>query len=216
MIDAYPLQWPEGWPRTQAGQRERARFSKGERRYSDSSNSSWVHHRELTIADGVSRVRQELDRIGVSSDDMILSTNAPTRLDGFPRSDARNPDDPGAAVYWRKKGANRVMAIDRYDRLADNLAAIAATLEALRAVERHGGARILDRAFTGFTALPSPARKKTWREVLGIGPEHVTLEQTRHVYRSLCMKRHPDRPGGSHDAMAELTAAMREAENELS
>jgi len=47
------------------------------------------------------------------------------------------------------------MAIDIYDTVAGNLAAVAATLDAMRAIERHGGAQILKRAFQGFKALPS-------------------------------------------------------------
>ena len=49
----------------------------------------------------------------------------------------------------------------------ESLAAIAATLDAMRAIERHGGARVLERAFTGFTAVPAPDARKHWREVFG-------------------------------------------------
>ena len=118
---------------------------------------------------GVERVLDELGRLSIWRDDSVISTNITTRLDGLPRSDQKAPEDPGVAVYWEtKNGDRRVMAIDQYRRVADNLAAIAATLEALRAIERHGGAQILDRAFTGFTSLPSPAAARTWREVIGV------------------------------------------------
>jgi hypothetical protein len=66
------------------------------------------------------------------------------------------------------------MAIDQYDRVEHNLAAIAATLDAMRAIKRHGGAEILDRAFTGFTALPAPmAGGKPWRQVLGFDLDYT-------------------------------------------
>ncbi|KVD37855.1 hypothetical protein WJ41_22830 [Burkholderia ubonensis] len=66
----------------------------------------------------------------------------------------------GVAVYWETRaGARRVMAIDQYTRVADNLAAVAATLDAMRAIERHGGARILERAFTGFAALAAAEKE---------------------------------------------------------
>src|SRR5690606_35776982 len=104
---------------------------------------------------------------------------------------------PGAAVYWQEQaGARRVLAIDQYDRVADNLAAIAATLDALRAVERHGGARILERAFTGFTALPQPgaAAPRTWRQVFGVPDgRRLNLESLRQLYRRLASENHPDR-----------------------
>lgn len=107
------------------------------------------------------------------------------------------------------------MAIDQYRAVADNLAAIAATLEALRAIERHGGAQILERAFTGFTALPSPAAARTWREVIGVPAGEQNMANVRVAFRRRAQAAHPDR-GGSHDDMAQLTAAMRQAEQELS
>jgi hypothetical protein len=72
------------------------------------------------------------------------------------------------AVYWIKTGRKQMkcMAIDRYGRVADNMAAIAATIEAMRAIERHGSAEILERAFLGFQALPEPEQ---WWQVLEFG-----------------------------------------------
>lgn len=149
MIPAYPLCWPEGWPRTKSYARQAGRFN---------SRRNSKFSAELTVMQGVERVLDELGRLSIWRDDIVISTNITTRLDGLPRSDQKAPEDPGVAVYWEtKNGDRRVMAIDQYRRVADNLAAIAATLEALRAIERHGGAQILDRAFTGFTSLPSPA-----------------------------------------------------------
>ncbi|MDJ0712576.1 MAG: hypothetical protein QNJ14_19490 [Woeseiaceae bacterium] len=105
-----------------------------------------------------------LERMGVDTvDDVVISSDLKLRLDGLPRSSQREPEDPGVCVYWvTAAGDRRCMAIDRYDKIADNLAAIAATLEAMRSIERHGGAEILDRAFTGFTALPAPADEPWW------------------------------------------------------
>jgi len=95
------------------------------------------------------------------------------------------------------------MAIDRYDRVADNLAAIAATLEAMRAIERHGGAEILDRAFTGFAALPQP--ETSWWVILGVAP-NASCDEIEAAYRRLAMKHHPDRGGDPHE-MARINAA---------
>jgi hypothetical protein len=91
------------------------------------------------------------------------------RNDGLPLSKQREPEDPGVAVYWKTDGKSLVIAADCYTKIADNLAAVAATLDAMRAIERHGGAAILERAFTGFTALPAPMTgQKPWRDVLGV------------------------------------------------
>lgn len=198
-IRAYPLQWPPGWRRTEPWKRGNAKFRKG--------RGGWTEHRyvsakELTIADGLARVLGELGRMGVHRDDIVISTNAPLRLDGMPKSNAGGIGDPGAAVYWRVGKAARCMAIDRYDSLADNLAAIAATLDAMRAIERHGGAEILDRAFTGFVALPAP--EQPW-QVLGVqmSASRAEIEQ---AYRRLAMQHHPDR-GGNEADMARINGA---------
>jgi hypothetical protein len=216
----YPLSWPVGWKRTAPANRKRARFTKGDRKYhtrSDGSSYGYTVHRDLTVAEGVRRVRIELERMGVLEGDAIISTNLPVRLDGLPRSDAKRPDDPGAAVYWQREGeAPRCMAIDVYDDVADNLAAIAATLDALRAIERHGGAIVMERAFTGFEALPAPGARKDWRAVLELGPGlAVTLDAAQAAYRRLASKHHPDR-GGNADKMAEINRAWEEAQAALS
>lgn len=201
-INAFPLQWPFGWKRTQGGYRRDGRFSTKD--YGRPSRS-------LTVFDGVKRVLGELEKMGYGRNDIVISTNVELRLDGLPRSDRGEPGDPGAAVYWRtSKGENKVMAIDQYTRVADNLGAIAATLEAMRAIERHGGAVILERAFTGFTALPAPSAKRDWWEVLGL-PQGAPREDVKAAYRRLATQHHPDKPSGSHEKMAELNAALETA-----
>ncbi len=217
MTTRYPLSWPAAWKRTEAGFRKRARFTKGERKYStrgDGSSYSYTVQRDLTVAEGVRRVRVELERMGVPDGDSIISTNLPVRLDGLPRSGATRPADPGVAVYWQRPGEPmRCMAIDLYDDVADNLAAIAATLDAMRAIERHGGAIVMDRAFAGFAALPAPGQHKHWRVVLGL-EAGCTLDMARQAYRALASSAHPDR-GGSDAAMAELNGAWAQAQKEL-
>lgn len=211
MITAYPLQWPEGWKRTTSGARTSGRFNKRER----SSGSSYASSKWLTVSDGTQRVLLELERFGIDRQDVVISTNVRVRLDGLPRSGAKAPDDPGAAVYWEERGgARRVIAIDQYTWVADNLAAIAATLEAMRAIERHGGARILERAFTGFTALAAPDAPRSWREILGLRPDARDLAAVRAAYRRLASTAHPDK-GGTHEAMSDLNRALADAEKEL-
>lgn len=193
--EAYPLSWPFGWKRTK-GRRREANFSKA--------------GRSLTVTEGLQRVLAELQRMGIARNRVIISTNVPTRLDGLPRSGARVPDDPGAAVYWQEpSGARRVMAIDLYDRVADNLAAIAATLDAMRAIERHGGAAILERAFTGFEALPAPGAAREWWEVLGV-LRSASMDEITSARRRLASEHHPDK-GGDPARMAEINTAFDRA-----
>ncbi len=204
-IPAYPLQWPEGWPRSRG--RKAGQFGKQEHR--SNSMGSWKAKADITMADAMKRVRYELERLGVNvTDDSIVSTNLKLNLSGLPRGDQGEPSDPGVAVYFQKKnGPMRVIAIDAYYRVRDNLAAIAATLEAMRAIERHGGAQILERAFTGFTALAAPG--KNWWDVLEVRPD-ATRDVIEANFRRLAQDRHPDR-GGSHEAMATLNEARAAA-----
>lgn len=205
-IAAYPLQWPEGWPRTELSKLKYGRF--GVRRAN--AGSSWTSLNDITITEAVGRVQAELQKMGIDQQDVVISTNVRTRLDGLPRSGEREPDDGGAAVYWEtRKGERRVMAIDQYRKVADNLAAIAATLDAMRAIERHGGAQILDRAFTGFVALPPPMALEWWH-VLGVA-KTATFPEVRVAYRKLASENHPDR-GGNAIAMTEINKAWEEAQ----
>lgn len=217
-MQRYPLTWPAGWKRTEPGRRTRAQFKKATR-YEDLGNGAgqrYIPGRNLTMSEATMRCLGELRRMGVQDGDHVISTNVVLRLDGLPRSDQRAPADPGVALYWEQKGAKRCMAVDHYDRVEDNLAAIAATLEAMRAIERHGGAAILDRAFTGFTALPPPmAAGKPWREVFGYPLGHkVTRLELDGAYRTARSDAHPDK-GGTSEAFQGVQQAYEGALREL-
>lgn len=197
-IQAFPLQWPPGWRRIT--NRTDAAFRKGKPGFTD---TGWRSAARVEIGEGVRRVMDELGRMGARN--TVISSDLQLRNDGLPRAGQAQPRDPGVAVYWsdaRNPKARRCMAIDRYTRIADNLAAIAATLDAMRAIERHGGAAILDRAFTGFTALPAP--EQPW-QVLGLGA-NPTRGQVEDAHRRLAMQHHPDR-GGDTQQMARINAA---------
>lgn len=198
---AYPLCWPPGWQRTSPASRIDAKFNVG---------GNKLGSRRVEIADGVRRVYRELGTFGVRESAVIISSMLRVRLDGQPyRDQAVGGLDPGVAAYWKRNGKQQCMAIDRYIRLADNLAAIAATLEAMRAIERHGGATILERAFTGFAALPAP--EQPW-QVLGLETSRPSRSEVESAYRRLASEHHPDR-GGDEQHMARINAA-RDALNE--
>lgn len=211
-IQSYPLHWPAGWPRAKG--RKVAQFGTsavtyhavGEQSYSSRAKS------DLTMDVAMRRLREEIQRLGIDPrDDMIVSTNLTLNLSGLPRGNQGEPSDPGVAVYFQKKGPPmRVIAIDAYTRVRDNLAAVAATLSAMRAIERHGGAQILERAFTGFTALPSP--RSCW-DILGV-PVGAARDEVEQAFRNKAKAAHPD-VGGSSDVMAELNSARDAALREI-
>lgn len=210
MIERYPLSWPEGWKRT--SNRTRARFGVQTSYYSEEAKTRMFGGtKKLSVAQSISRILGELGRMGISERDVIISTNVPTRLDGLPYSNAAEPRDPAAAVYWKIRGKQQCMPIDMYDRVADNLAAIAATLDAMRSIKRHGGAEILDRAFQGFAALPEHAGGKSWRDVLQFAPaERVGADEVKSRFLEMAKKRHPD-VGGSEESFREIIIARDQA-----
>lgn len=216
-IQAYPLSWPAGWKRTASHARIRAKFGKRQSR----PDSGWRPLVEVSMAEATSRVLHALRILGVQNGDAIISTNVVLRLDGYPKSGQRDPEDPGVCVYWERQGdhGRQCMAIDLYDRVADNLAAIAATLEALRAIERHGGAEILNRAFTGFTALPAPGQTtgRSWQTILKVESiAKPTFSEVEAQYRRLRSLTHPDRPGGNAEEFDAVQRAWEQAQQALS
>lgn len=199
-VSAHPLSWPDGWPRTPVGKRQdsKNRFKRPGR-----NQPYW------TFAEARDELGNELDRMGARN--VVLSSNYELRLDGLPRGNQARPDDTGVAVYFTLKGVQKVMACDMHVRAEENMRSIALALDAMRALERHGGGVMMERAFEGFTALPAPDSRRSWREVLGILPSvAVTPDMVEVFFRQAAKKAHPD-TGGSHAAMAEVNAARDEA-----
>lgn len=149
----------------------------------------------------------------VQPSSVIISTNLPTRKDGFPYSNAREPEDSGVAVYFDLDNEKICLPCDRWDRVADNIAAIAAHIKATRDIERWGVAD-LKTAFAGFKALPengSPAVTKSWWEILGVEP-NAKYEQIRTARNKLAMIYHPDVPEtGDEDKFKEIENAYKKA-----
>lgn len=181
----YPLAWPVGWRRTTF--RGAAPFWKGTAR--------------LTIGNALDRLMPEMERLGAR--DVVVSTNVKPRLTG----QVGEVGDPGAAVYFRldRGGERKVLACDKWDRVADNLAAIAKHVEALRGQQRWG-VGTLAQAFAGYKALEGI---RNWWEILGVSPE-ATAAQIKARRRELLEKHHPDK-GGDPGQAAEINEAYDRA-----
>jgi len=210
----YPLTWPIGWARTPARDREPATFRTSTTVYVDRGGPERVAertNRRLSVPDAIRRLSRELGLLGAV--DELLSTNVRTRLDGLPRAGEPEPADPGAAVYFRFRGQDRCLACDKWNRVADNVAAIAQHLDALRRIDRYA-VGTLDQVFAGYNALP--ARGQTWRSSLGFGPDDTpTRAAVLEAFRQRARGAHPDVAGGSHDQMAALVSARDTALREL-
>jgi hypothetical protein len=162
----------------------------------------------VTVWNGIARARRELERLG--AEQIVFSTNVPVRRrDGLPLSNVREPEDVGVAVYFRMRGSPHVMACDTWDRVADNLAAIAHHAEAVRGQLRWGVADVAQ-AFAGFKALPAASAATPWWQILGFTDGQTITEQAiQERWERLARENHPDR-GGSANRMAEINAARDE------
>ena len=175
MIESFPLYWPVGYKRK--------------------SNRIWSRFK-ITMDKAQRFLRDELSRMGAV--DLIISTNIPVRKDGMLYADWMNKkiDDPGVAIYFKYKGKDVSMCCDQYNKIWENIYALGKGIEALRGMERWGVSDFLDRAFTGFAALPPVKEEQTWCEVLEVQP-WADAAQIKEAFRSKAMLHHPDRGGDS-------------------
>lgn len=211
-ITRSPLCWPAWFPRTPAHKRTSARFGK--------RNDKGYGIKEITLSQATRRVREQLlsyTKTGhtyrCDPDEVIISSDLLLRNDGFPRSGQRKPNDPGVAVYFELDGKERCIPCDMYLRIEDNLAAVAATLEALRTIERHGS-QMFEAAFTGFDALPSPDHvvSRSWRDVLDYYGNSKSEAAT--CYQRKRKSAHPDH-GGCAAEFDVVQKAWQQAQSEL-
>lgn len=223
-VQAYPLCWPDGWPRTPNHVRkDGAQFKSGDVYEWQNGQKVYVGRKRVSFDRARRLLRDELDRLGAKG--IVVSTNAELRNDGEPRADSakRRLDDPGIAVYFQLKGKPMVMAQDAFDNLAANTRSLGLAIDALRALDRHGGGTMMERAFAGFTALPSPdgaKPKRPWQTVLNysLDPDDLmdlSAEEVEARFRTLAKRRHPDVDGGSVEAFQELQEARDEAVRSL-
>jgi hypothetical protein len=189
--DAYPLTWPQGWPRARS--RKSASFHESD------SSKDYKTTKTLTLATALDRLEDELKRLDAKT--IIVSTNRERRVNGMISAAGSEPADPGVAVYFKLKGKDTALACDTWTRVADNVNAIAKHVGAIRGMERWGVGTV-EQVFTGYQALPAPEQ---WWQVLGVA-QTATAEQIDAAWRKLAATAHPDK-GGSDAAMSRLNAA---------
>lgn len=196
--ESYPLAWPPGWPRRKKQQDSDRRFSGPTYRW-----------------DRVFRgLQDEIRRIGGT--DIVISTNQPVRGDGLPYAQTRNITDPGVAVYFMRRGKPVVMAQDRFDTVMGNMRSLALAIDGLRQMERHGGARMLERAFAGFTAISPP--ESHW-SILGIDETIIRRMRVKEKWpgecRDLVMDFFRQRVRESHGTGADMDRLVKARDKAL-
>ena len=184
MTSAYPLVWPDGFPRS--AQREKGGF-------------------KTTLPKALDNVHHSLSLFGHDSGkavtNVVLSSNVTLG--------AYRPADPGVAAWFSWEGQQICIPVDRYTTVESNLQAIHHVLEARRVELRHGTLALVRATFRGFAALPAPTPRRPWPDVLRV-PVGSSREQIEAAFRSLAKTAHPD-VGGSTDKLTELTRARDEA-----
>lgn len=173
MIEAFPLYWPDYYPRTENPQRSRF-------------DCVFAYTRDMLL--------DEIRLLGGS--DIIISTDIPLRQDGLPKANRREPDDKGVAVYFIYEGNQMVFACDQWDRIRDNVHAIRKTINALRGINRWGVSEMLSRVFSGFKTLPEGTgeiigTKLAWWPLLEC-EETATADEIKAAYRKQVKRYHPD------------------------
>jgi hypothetical protein len=189
MTTAYPLTWPDNFPRST--RREAGAF-------------------KTSLAKALENVQDSLRLFGRDSGKavagIVLSSNVTLG--------AHRPADPGVAAWFSWDSMQVCIPVDRYATVEANLQAIHHILEARRTELRHGTFALVRATFQGFRALPAPSTK-TWRTVLGYRPgETPPRDVIVATYRGLAKALHPD-AGGTAEAMAELNRARDEALREI-
>lgn len=108
----------------------------------------------------------------------------------------------------RRKSPNVKAELELLDRLHGR---------ALDIQRQHAAGVEVPLAATFSTSTPSQQQQSNsnWREVLGVGRNVYSLREVHEAYRRRAKEAHPDRPGGSHEEMARVTRAYREATADL-
>ena len=164
----------------------------------------------MDLVDEINRLCVGTTKGGRNLANIVISTNLALRNDGFPRADQRTPADVGVAVYFTRNGKNQCFACDKYDAVWKNMRAISKTIEAMRGIERWGSSEMMDRAFSGFVALPAPG-KRPWWEVLAVDPR-TSKDVAKIKFRELAKVLHPDTATGSEEAFKALNEAYEESQ----
>jgi len=188
-IPAFPLCWPDRFPRTAPTRRQQGAF-------------------KTSLSGALKNVQDSL---------RLFASDSGKKLEGLTISSNvslgdQRPTDPGVAVWFTWDGLQVCIPVDRYGKVEANLQAIHHVLEARRTELRHGGPEIVRATFQGFLALPAPVDRRHWWDIMGISRDS-SPEAIKARYKELSRTAHPD-TGGSADAFAELGQAYKAAKLE--
>ncbi len=174
------LDWPRGWERTPARQREKnPRF-------------------DASIATTTDALATEMERMDVDEWRASIG-NAHTKSNGLPLHNA-NPDDPGFVLRWSDDGEQFAVACDDYSRLRDNLRSVYRWVHETR-MRAQRPVKTGDAEFAA-ARLPSGNGENP---VVAHEPPHAVLEVApdadeavvKAAFRQKAKSAHPDQGGDS-------------------
>ena len=185
-IKEYPLYWPQGLVRTTARVDSKLKTS---------------------LITAINNVKNSLTLFSKDSKitvkDIIISSNVTLGT--------TKPPDAGVAVWFVWDNIQVCIAVDRYNKVEDNLQAIHHIIEARRVELRHGGLHIIRQTFKGFKGIPpagGTSASSCW-DTLGIKPTKKESD-VQAAYRGKANDLHPEK-GGNAEALAQLSDARDEA-----
>lgn len=165
--NAYPLRWPQGWPRTALP--GKSAFS------------------SRTVFAAITELEKQLKFLGaeriVISSNVTLSTQA--------------PKDKGVCVYFFLKGRPYALPCDKWSHVEENIWALAKHIEGLRASERWGVgtvARVFE-GYAALPP-PGSSAGASWWDVLGVSAD-CSQVAARSAYIAKAKDCHPDNGGSS-------------------
>jgi hypothetical protein len=170
-INAFPLTWPQGFPRAKS--HEKGKF-------------------QTSLNGALKNVQESLRLFANDSErkleNLVISSNVTLGV--------MKPDDPGVSVWFVWDGMGVCIAVDRYLTVEANLQAIHHIIEARRVELRHGTLALVRATFAGFLSLPSPSTAGGFDPHVVIGvPANSSNQEKRQAYRIALSKAHPDKGG---------------------
>ncbi len=192
MNEAFPLQWPLGYEVSKTR-----------------SDSAF----KMTAEKARKELLKEIESLS-GDKNPVISSNVPLRKDGAMYADMANDKikEPGVAIYFLFNNVPTAIACDKWLTPAENLRALALTINAMRGMDRWGCSEILKRSFTGFLAIPeSTSNTNSFWETLGLRNQPGDIDAVERHYKMKSKEVHPDVPGGSTEAFQQLQEAYKKA-----
>ena len=202
---AHPLQWPNGYPRTEM--------------WAKSVNTTFKNG--MTMQEALTFLYDELQELKVTKATLYTDYENIEK----PRSIRRIGSDNGACLHIELNGQQYRLACDRWSPVEQNIYALHLALRNLRSIAQWGVGHV-ENAFGGYSPAfqhmlrgGTPAANgngsagestlEDWRLTLGLGPT-ATLDDAQAVYRRRA-KSLADRP----DELMRLNLAMDAASKTL-